>query len=461
MRRNPAIAGVESGFHGWPKRLVNSFTPVSGKFLSVGAWKLVMSANPAVLPRTPELERIPLGESQGRAPLCLVVDADASTRHFLHLLLHGVGVDTDELPHGKSIEASLHKREPDLVFLNVAPESSEAIETVIALGRRSYSGHVQLMGARGSAVMAHVKSIGEQHRLKMLSVLKKPFETSAILKILQELKLGDPPSIAGRIDLEEALNNNWIEFWYQPKIDLRKKQLVGVEAFARARHPTLGVLLPTAFMPGAQDSIVTALAELALTQSLNASRRFTEIGVNLRLAVNIPVPALVKLPLTEIIQTQRSKFEKWPGMIIDIPEEQIVSDLALANEMAKKLQPLDVLLAVDHFGRGCGSLARLKESPFAEFKIDRSFVTDAGPGSDKGNAPICKTIIDLAHNFGSVAVAIGIERACDALALTGMGCDHGQGFLLGQPMPEERFTSLLKQRTMTPVTTRTVQALRT
>ena len=82
--------------------------------------------------------------------------------------------------------------------------------------------------------------------------------------------------------------------------------------------------------------------------------------------------------------------------------------------------------------------------PFAELKLDRAFVTDAG--TDKVNTPLCKTVIDLAHNFGAIAVAIGIEKASAALALVSMGCDYGQGFLLGQPMPEERFVSLLRQR---------------
>jgi EAL domain-containing protein (putative c-di-GMP-specific phosphodiesterase class I) len=375
-----------------------------------------------------------------------VVDSDSSIRSFLSLVLHGVGVDTEEFVHGKSVEAGLSTREPSLVFLNIALESSEAIETVIALGRRGYSGHIQLMSTRGSAVLAHVKSIGEQHRLQMLPVLKKPFETNTIIKILQDLKLGDPPAVAGRIDLEEALKKNWIEFWYQPKISLRKKQLAGIEAFARVRHPTKGVLLPDAFMPGAQEATVLALSELALTQALNASQKFAKLGANLRLSVNMPVSALVKLPLAEIVQSQRSKFETWPGVIIDIPEDQIISDIALANEVTKKLKPLDVRLAVDHFGRGYGAVARLKELPFAEFKLDRAFVVDAG--TDKVNAPLCKTVIDLAHNLGSAAVAIGIEKASDALALVSMGCDYGQGFLLGQPMPEERFISLLRQRAM-------------
>jgi EAL domain-containing protein (putative c-di-GMP-specific phosphodiesterase class I) len=85
-----------------------------------------------------------------------------------------------------------------------------------------------------------------------------------------------------------------------------------------------------------------------------------------------------------------------------------------------------------------------RQLPFTEFKLDRAFVTDFG--TNTANAPLCKTVINLAHNFGSIAIAIGIEKAADALALMSMGCDYGQGFLLGQPMPEERFISLLRQR---------------
>jgi EAL domain-containing protein (putative c-di-GMP-specific phosphodiesterase class I) len=385
----------------------------------------------------------PIGTSV-RVPLGFVVDGDASIRHFLSLVLHGAGIDTEEFADGAAFRAALARRAPDVVFLNIALESAEAIECVVALGKGSFSGYVQLMSNRGSAVLEHVKSIGQQHRLQMLTSLKKPFDTTSVLKILHELKLGHPPALAARVDLDEALRNGWIEFWYQPKIDLRKKQLVGAEAFARARHPRNGVLMPSAFMPGATESELITLSEQALEQGLNASLKFAKLGVNLRLAVNIPVNALVKVAVADIVQTYRAKFDKWPGLIIDVTEEQIVTDLALANEMTKKLRHLNVHLAIDDFGRGYSSLARLKELPFAELKLDRVFVTDCG--TDKVNAPLCKTVIDLAHNFGSIAVGIGIEKASDALALVSMGCDYGQGFLLGQPMPEDRFASLLRQR---------------
>jgi EAL domain-containing protein (putative c-di-GMP-specific phosphodiesterase class I) len=145
-----------------------------------------------------------------------------------------------------------------------------------------------------------------------------------------------------------------------------------------------------------------------------------------------------------MVRSHRPNVANWPGLIIDVTEEQIVTEIGLANELSKKLGEHNVKLAIDDFGRGFSALTKLKEVPFAEMKLDRSFVIDCG--TDKVNAPICKTVIDLAHSFGSLAVGIGLEKASDVLALVSMGCDLGQGFLLGQPMPEERFLALLKQR---------------
>jgi EAL domain-containing protein (putative c-di-GMP-specific phosphodiesterase class I)/CheY-like chemotaxis protein len=383
-------------------------------------------------------------DRSARVPLGFVVDGDASIRSFLSLVLHGVGIDTEELPDGQTFRLALSRRAPDIVFLNIALESAEALECVMALGARGYGGYVQLMSNRGSAVLQHVKSIGLQQRLQMLPPLKKPFDTSVLLKVVHDLKLGHPQSLAARVDLEQALRQGWIEFWYQPKIDLRKKQLIGTEAFARARHPQHGILMPNAFMPGATESSLITLSELALDRALKASVHFANLGVTLRPAVNIPVEALVKMPVEDIVQTYRGKFEKWPGLTIDIAEEQIITELPLASELAKKLRHLNIHLAIDNFGRAYSALTRLKESPFAELKLDRAFVNDCA--SDKVNAPLCKTVIDLAHGFGSTAVGIGIEKASDAVALVSMGCNYGQGFLLGQPMPEERFSSLLRQR---------------
>jgi len=213
------------------------------------------------------------------------------------------------------------------------------------------------------------------------------------------------------------------------------------------RHPQHGLVLAGALTANASESGNVKLAELALESALKTSAHFSKLGVNLRLSVNIPVPALLKLSVPDIVRVHHPADQKWPGLIIDIPEEQIVGDLALASDLSKKLEPHNVHLAIDNFGRTFSSLAKADELPFEELKLDRSFVVDCG--TDKVNAPLCKSVIDLAHNFGRSVVAVGIEKAGDALALVSMGCDYGQGFLLGQPMPQERFVSLLRQRAAT------------
>jgi EAL domain-containing protein (putative c-di-GMP-specific phosphodiesterase class I) len=383
--------------------------------------------------------------SPGQVPFCFVVDDEPSIRHFLSLVLHGAGVDTADFPDGASMRAALAQRIPDIVFLNIALDSRDVIEAVLALGQSGFSGAVQLMSTRGAAVLDHVRKIGVQQNLNMLPALKKPFDTDVVVKILRELKLGTAALSASPIDLDEAIESGWVEFWYQPKIDLRKRQLAGAEAYARVRHPTAGVALPGSFMPDADEASIVKLSEMALLSTMRTAQIFDQLGLNLPFTVNIPVPALEKLDVEDIVRANRPKTPKWAGLIIDVPEEQIIADLSLAASLAARLKRCSARLAIDDFGRGMSSLAKLGNMPFAELKLDRSFVIDCG--TDKVNAPLCKTVIDLAHNYGQVAVAMGIEKAADMLALVSMGCDYGQGFLLGQPMPEDRFISLLRQRT--------------
>jgi EAL domain-containing protein (putative c-di-GMP-specific phosphodiesterase class I) len=379
-----------------------------------------------------------------RPPLCFIIDADASVRRFLSLILHGAGLHTEEFSSSGTLAAAAGRQSPDIVILDVALEFAEAVECLAALAAADYCNHVQLMSSRGSAVLAYVKNIGEQHHLHMLPVVKKPIEPRGILNILQDLKLGHRAPSAGRIDLDQALGQGWIEFWYQPKIDLRKKHLIGVESFARARHPQHGIMMPDTFMPGATEPSLVKLAEYALISALKAGLNFAKLGANLQLAVNLSADALVKSRLAEILQTYRPIFDRWPGLVIDVTEEQVVTDLARASHIARELKALGVSLAIDNCGSRFSMLGKVKELPFSEVKLDRALVVDSA--TSKSSAALCKTIIDFAHNFDSRAVAVGIEKAADAVALLSMGCDYGQGFLLGQPMPEQLFCSLLRQR---------------
>jgi EAL domain-containing protein (putative c-di-GMP-specific phosphodiesterase class I) len=325
----------------------------------------------------------------------------------------------------------------------VNDDGNDAAQTIATLGKWRFSGAMQLMG-RADAALENLRRIGEQSGLRILPALRKPFDADTVRKILQAERLGDPPAAAVQVRLDEALKNGWIEVWYQPKIDLRKKLLAGCEAFARVRHPQHGVLPPRAFVSGANDASLRTLAEITLIKALKTGLELSLLGINLRIAINMNMDALVQVPVAEIVQEHRPKPERWAGLIIDVTEQQIVNNIPRIYAVAKHLRACNVKLAVDDFGRDVFSLLKVKDIPFAEMKLDRAFVT--GCSTNPLNASICQSAVDLAHSFGSLAVGVGVEKAEDVAALAAMGCDLGQGFLFGQPMAEERFLALLKQR---------------
>ncbi len=257
-----------------------------------------------------------------------------------------------------------------------------------------------------------------------------------------------PASAPTRIAVDEALRNNWLEIWYQPKIDLKRKCLAGAEALARIRHPQEGMLWPESFLPRIDEESLAHLTEHALLTTLRNWTTFADAGFNLHLATNVPASALSKLPISALVAENRPKFDTWPGLILEVSEDQIVRDIALVQKIAAELKACGVTIAIDDFGAGYSSFSSLRDLPFAEIKLDGSFVKNCA--TDATNAAICQAAIDLAHRFGNTAVAEGIESMTDLQALMVMGCDFGQSVLVAPPMPKERFLELLRQRMNKP-----------
>jgi EAL domain-containing protein (putative c-di-GMP-specific phosphodiesterase class I) len=247
-----------------------------------------------------------------------------------------------------------------------------------------------------------------------------------------------------RIEIDEALNKDWFEIWYQPKINLNRKCLAGAEALARIRHPVLGVMRPGSFLPAITEDSVARLTELAVLAALADWAVFDQAGFNLTLAINVPVSVLRKVSIPALLDRYRPSCDHWPGMILELTEDEIVRDPDLARAIANDVRLNGLQISIDHFGAGVSSLSSLRELPFSELKLDPAMTRDCA--TDTANAALCQTAIDLAHRFGSAAVADGIERQADLQALIAMGCDFGQGPLLAPAMPQEDFLELLLRR---------------
>ena len=261
------------------------------------------------------------------------------------------------------------------------------------------------------------------------------------------LRGGEPPEVGdGPVGLADILDRGWLELFYQPKIELKTKRLVGAEGLVRARHPTQGLLSPGVFLPGASESDMLRLTERVIITALQDWQVCAAAGIPLKLSVNVPVSALVKLPIAGILRQWRPRTSMWPGLIMEVTEDEIIHDLKIANEVADALREFNCTLALDDFGAGYSSLARLRQLPFSELKIDRSYVMNCHV--DRVNAGLCETIVELARRFGLKTVAEGIETPHESHKLQGIGCDIGQGYLFGKPMPKAQLIGIIRRLLM-------------
>jgi EAL domain-containing protein (putative c-di-GMP-specific phosphodiesterase class I) len=341
------------------------------------------------------------------------------------------------------LNMALHQQ-PDVIFVEFDPHASSDASTVDALVASRVGCAVQLISGSSPTLVEEVRRNGAAGGLHMLPVLYKPFRHDAIKQVVKDLDLRRGVPSTQRLELKDILVANRLEPWYQPKIDLRKKCLVGAEIFVRVRHPEHGILSPDSFLDGATEADLLTLTSYMLAVALREWRDFADLCPEMKLAVNIPVSALVKLPIVAIVKHNRPKNPNWPGIILEIPEGDFIPVISLVQDIAEELRSFGVGLAVDDCGLGRASLARLKRPPFCELKIDRSFVS--GCDTEMAAADICKTVIELAQDLGVTAVAEGIETAEELKTLVGMKCPVGQGYLFARPMPKEQLLAQVRRR---------------
>jgi EAL domain-containing protein (putative c-di-GMP-specific phosphodiesterase class I) len=269
----------------------------------------------------------------------------------------------------------------------------------------------------------------------------------SMLQVLRDLFAGkrdEEPVPEGKLTLADVLRRDWFDLWYQPKIEMKTMRLYGAEALVRARHPAKGVLGPGAFLPGASERDMLALTERVIVTALKDWEECAAHGMSVKFAVNVPVSALVGLPIADIVNAEKPRAANWPGLILEVTEDEIIHDIKLANDIATRLRASHCSLALDDFGAGYSSIARMTQLPFSELKIDRAYVTNCH--SDRVNGGLCEVFVELAKRFSLKTVAEGIESTHESHKLQALGCDVGQGYLFAKPMPKAQLIGMMRKR---------------
>lgn len=244
-------------------------------------------------------------------------------------------------------------------------------------------------------------------------------------------------------ELREAINNNQLSLYLQPKVDIINKQANMAEALVRWIHPQRGFIFPDQFIPFAeQTGLIQNITIWMLNEACKVIAQLNAQGIMLTIAVNISTRDLIDQALPEKLQALLDQYQiSVKNIAIEITESSIMDDPVRAEATLLKLSQMGVKIAIDDFGTGYSSLAYLKRLPVHELKIDKSFVLNME--KNDSDATIVKSTIDLGHNLKLKVVAEGIENVEAWQLLAKMGCDYGQGYFMGKPMPAKDYPAWL------------------
>lgn len=257
--------------------------------------------------------------------------------------------------------------------------------------------------------------------------------------IRNERRAADDTDLRRPREIELAFERGEFVMYFQPLVHAGFRNVIAAEALMRWHHPE-GVRHPGTFIPYlTQSAIIEDLTWFALKSSIAQAKSWPgEIGV----AVNISPLLLLNSNLIQNVSDSLSVYDYPPHrLIIEITEEAMISDPTQASSALSELREIGVEVAVDDFGTGYSSLAAFRELPVDKLKVDRSFVSNVT--THPRDRDIIRAIVALAHAFDLKVVAEGVEDEQTASLLQELGVDQLQGFYLGQPMPPEKFRSLL------------------
>jgi EAL domain-containing protein (putative c-di-GMP-specific phosphodiesterase class I) len=242
--------------------------------------------------------------------------------------------------------------------------------------------------------------------------------------------------------LRHALEHGELELHYQPVVTLADGAPVGAEALLRWRDPRRGLVPPGEFLGVAEETgLIEPIGDWVVEALCRQARAWRDEGIDLQLAFNVSLRQLRPQRFAGMLERALSAHDLDPARITaEITESATMREPARVEHALHELNELGVQLAIDDFGAGYSSLGRLQQMPVDILKIDRGFLGQLA--ASRTAAAVVGTIIQLAEALGMEAVAEGVETEDERRLLVARGCELGQGYLFGRPMPAAELTAL-------------------
>ncbi|HEY9907165.1 MAG TPA: EAL domain-containing protein, partial [Thermosynechococcaceae cyanobacterium] len=252
-------------------------------------------------------------------------------------------------------------------------------------------------------------------------------------------------------DLRRALVRNEFLLYYQPQIDLKTNQILGVEALIRWQHPRLGFVSPAQFIPLAEETgLICAIGDWVLREACHQHQAWRSAGLPpIRIAINLSAQQFQQPNLvSSIIQTLQETGVSPRYLEMEITESAAMHNIAFTTAMLQQLQQAGIQIAMDDFGTGYSSLSAIKHFPFHILKVDQSFVRDAL--TNPSDAAIVKAVVALGRGLGLKVLAEGVETQAQLDFLRTIDCDSAQGYYFSKPLPASEIAMVFASKRSLP-----------
>ncbi|MBI2353667.1 MAG: EAL domain-containing protein [Deltaproteobacteria bacterium] len=246
--------------------------------------------------------------------------------------------------------------------------------------------------------------------------------------------------------LRRALEHEELLVYYQPKVNLRSGRISGMEALVRWQNPEMGMVLPSSFIPLAEETcLIEPIGEWVLRTACAQNKAWQDAGLPpLTMAVNLSPRQFRQNDIAGLFCRILQETGLDPCYLeLEITESMVMHDVDRVMSILNELKGIGMYLTMDDFGTGYSSLSYLKRFPFDKLKIDQSFVHDIT--SDPDNAAIAKTVIAMAHSLHLRVIAEGVETQEQLNYLRHLGCDEMQGYYFSRAIPAAEFGELLRE----------------